>query len=198
MLTNFHFYYSLLAAKGQDPLQSARNSNADGFHVDVMDGVIVKNVCKDHLLIPELKSLNKPIQVHLMGNQAILQEIIAVKPDTVFIHPHWCDNVLQVMYELRENNIKAGIVWNNDNTETYFDFADEILFMTVEPGASGQTFIENRIEKIKNIIPNKPSWVDGGVNIDTVKLLEFLPLSGVIVGSGIAGFNQHKLLSKNR
>lgn len=192
MLTKLPIYYSLLAAGDQDPIQCARKSNAHGFHVDVMDGIMVKNVCNHHHFIPELKSLNKPIQVHLMGTETLLPEVISTNPDIIFFHPHWCDNVLKVIYELHQNGIKAGIVWNDDNTETYFDLADEILCMTVEPGEAGQTLIENRIKKIKDMSIKKPLWIDGGINTETIKFLEVLPISGAVVGSGIAGFNKRR------
>lgn len=162
----------------------------DGIHFDIMDGHAVPNLGLPPWMIPAIKEAidDKKVQVHLMANpvEKFIDLIAPFTPDIVFFHPKWCFSVEECSNCLREYGIKVGIVWNDDGSERYFDLADEILFMTVEPGRSGQELLERRIHRISQLMPiSKPFWIDGGINIDNLNLVKPLNPSGVIAGKGI-------------
>ena len=157
-----------------NPIDLARNTKAHGFHIDIIDR-------PDSLkpeIISHLKEFGKSIQVHLMGGPEMLPEILHHRPDIVFVHPKWCDPSLI-------RGTKVGVVWDDDSSTDHFPQADEVLFMTVHPGSCGQPMIRSRIPEIRRIMPNKPCWIDGGVNRHTIQLLQNLPIAGIIAGNAL-------------
>jgi ribulose-phosphate 3-epimerase len=177
-------FFSTLTFGQNFSIEQVSKVKCDGYHLDVMDGTVVPNLCRHDFFIQELKSLGKPIQVHLMGSQALVKSIAAQKPDIVFVHPKWCEDLDNAVSELRRHNVKIGIVWDADGADTHFNSADEALFMTVVPGFGGQELLQSRLPMIKKLLPNKPSWVDGGINADTIKYFTGLDVS-IIVGAGL-------------
>ena len=179
-------FASLLSYR-ENPIASVMTIPCDGIHVDVMDGTVTELQCHYHLLLPQIKMLNKPIQVHIMSNASyiFIQDLIKHKPEVVFIHPCWTDNYDALMFDLKQNNIQLGVVWNDDNCFDLVKTFDQVLFMTVPVGQSGQNMILNRIDKIASLAStiNKPMWIDGGVSLNTLQMLYNLPIEGVIVGS---------------
>lgn len=192
MPRRLEIYFSPLGLRKVNPLWYAATCNSDGFHIDVMDGLIVPNYSRDDRLIPKLKKLKKPIQIHLMVKitEEWIDEMIYYQPDTIFLHPEWTVNVEEVTQKLRDNNIKVGIVWNNnDISHNFFTLADEILFMTVEPGFSGQTLIHNRLGQIRTMMNGvqitQKTWIDGGVKSEFIDMFDEMGMTGVISGSRI-------------
>ena len=177
-------FFSPLALGTPLDIHHLSKIHCDGYHLDVMDRTVVSNFCRHDYIIPDLKSLKKPIQVHLMGSQKLINPICIMGPDIIFIHPKWCEDFNKAVLDLQKHGVKVGIVWDADEAEQYFDLADEVLFMTVVPGFSGQDLIKSRLERIRQILPNKPTWIDGGVNQTSIKYLD--GVTGVIVGSGIS------------
>lgn len=189
---NIEIYFSLLSCNDGNFAKLAETTTCDGFHLDIMDGyAVASNGVPLSLLIP-LRSYKKPIQIHLMViNTEAYVEIISqmeIRPDTIFFHPCWAKDPVSVAESLRKSGIRVGIVWNDDNADRWFDIADELMFMTVIPGRGGQSMITDRITKIERLMCDKPCWIDGGVNSESIKLIQHLPLKGVVSGSGISSF----------
>jgi ribulose-phosphate 3-epimerase len=185
-------YLSLLGCKDGNFLTFAKSYKCYGFHIDIMDGYYVPNLGVPNWIIPTIAELGKPLQVHLMVNDSdkFLDLVLPYKPDSVFIHPDTCNRVEQAISRIKQNGSKAGIVWNDcDQAKEYFDIADEVLFMTVNPGFGGQKLLGERINRIKELVPkDKLCWVDGGINKSNIDLLADLGVTGAIVGSGITWF----------
>lgn len=175
-------FLSLLEAKEGNWTDYINSFNPDGLHLDVMDGHAVNNLGLPLWIIPSLPKL--PVQVHLMVNpvELFVEMTIKYKPDLVFFHPKWSADPLKFIDLLNSHDIEVGIAWDDDS-ERYFNLVDTILCMTVTPGKSGQRFLSERLEKIRGFAKIKKIWLDGGINQESIKLLEGIKLEGVVVGS---------------
>ena len=186
-------YLSLLAAKDGNFLNFAETHRCDGFHLDMIDGYYAPNLGVPHWIIPALRQLGKPIQVHLMVKEPekFVELVLPYRPDSVFFHVETARDPAGLIEGIKCAGSKVGIVWDNntDLVQKYFHLMDEILFMTVKPGFGGQSFVVERLEEIDKIMRKLPetklTWVDGGVNGSNLGLIRALGVTGAVAGSGI-------------
>lgn len=159
-------------------------SNADYIHVDLMDGIFVKNNNLNlEKTIEILKNHLKPLNVHLMVEKpiSIIEKLSVLKPETVTVHfeiPDFLDSLIK----LDELGIKKGLAINPDTDvlklRPFLEQIDEVLIMSVYPGKGGQTFIKETLSKLKWLKKYKEEnnltfniAVDGGINDETVFLI---------------------------
>lgn len=181
-----------------EPLETIKlinETNADSIHVDLMDGFYagVKNFDIDTL--SELfKDINKPLDVHMMVNNPslYLDKIIAIAPDSIYIHPATEQGLIGILNKIGSHEIKKGIVINpNENIDDfvhYFPYVDCVLLMSVMPGYGGQKFLEDTPKRLEELNKYKfdndfEVFVDGGINRENIKLVN--SANGVISGSFI-------------
>lgn len=186
--------------------------NVEYIHCDVMDGMFVKNEC---LKIDKIKDIlyntNMLLDIHLMVADIVnsVKEHIKLNPSIITIHLEALKSFSQFIkiYKLlKEKDILVGISikpnTNIDLLDKYLDYVDLILVMSVEPGASGQKFIDASIERIKTLREKTKDKniiieVDGGINLDNYKSIIDAGAEFLVMGSAFyKEDNKGKLLEK--
>ena len=163
----------------EETIKKILDTSADYLHVDIMDGLFVKEK-NDNLdeFIYLLKNVNKPLDIHLMvlNPKEYIDKLSILKPEFITIQAEIL-NPLVYIKQIKDYHIKAGLAINpNTSIEKiakYFEYLDLILIMSVYPGSGGQKFIPDVINKIKEI-PRDHILVsmDGGINDETIKNLK--------------------------
>jgi len=157
-------------------IEKINNSNTDYIHLDIMDGNFVDNTFIEKEELPKvINSCNKKIDIHLMVNNPKEYIDICKDYDISFITIHYENkNSLELINYVKEKGFKVGLsIKPETNVEDIFDILENIdlvLIMSVNPGYSGQTFInetEHKINKLRNEIKkrnlNVLISVDGGI-----------------------------------
>jgi len=168
-------------------IEMINKSEADWFHVDIMDGVFVPNISFGFPVMKSIQKLaTKILDVHLMIVQPerYIQDFKDVGANILSVHYEACTHLHRTIFAIKEAGMKAGIAINpHTPIELLKDIiadTDLICMMSVNPGFGGQKFIEhtyNKCADLKNLIIQKSSHclieIDGGVNqITAPKLLK--------------------------
>ncbi|MBE6160619.1 MAG: ribulose-phosphate 3-epimerase [Firmicutes bacterium] len=154
------------------------NSNADYIHVDLMDGKFVpKNNFNVREVINDLKDTNKPLDIHLMTfePEKYVDELSTLNPARITFHLESNTNIEKTIKLIKSKGIEVGIAIKPNTDimylDNYLNDIDIILVMSVEPGAGGQRFMFDMIDKIEDLNDlryNKNYLykisVDGGIN----------------------------------
>lgn len=165
----------------QRDVEMINNSEADWFHVDVMDGVFVPNISFGFPVIEAIKKhATKPLDVHLMieNPDQYISEFKKVGADILTVHYEACNHLHRTIQKIKESGMKAGVALNPHTPisllEDILVDLDLVLIMSVNPGFGGQKFISNAVTKVrelKKMIQQKGAntliEVDGGVNAST-------------------------------
>ena len=182
-----------------DEIELINKSNADWFHLDVMDGVFVPNITFGSPVLNIFKNYaKKPLDIHLMivNPENYIDKFSSYNPDIITIHMEAVKDISAVLKKIKNLNIKAGLAINPDtpikHLEPYINEIDMVCLMGVFPGFSGQKFINktnSRLRDLKNLIESKKSKVliqiDGGVDLSNVKELSRLGADILVSGSCI-------------
>ena len=180
-------------------IQLINKSSAYSIHVDVMDGVFVPNISFGQPIVKTLSLIsNKPLDVHLMIVDPIkfIDEFVFDNTLNITIHYESTNKIEETLDYIKSKNIKSGLAIKPnteiDEIESYIQKVDILCLMSVNPGFSGQNFIENtytKLKQLRKLIEKKKLstliQIDGGVNNTNAKKLFRLGADILVSGNYI-------------
>lgn len=178
-------------------IEMVNRSQADWFHLDIMDGVFVPNISYGLPVVSQIKKMaTKPLDVHLMIVQPerYVEAFHKAGADILTVHYEACTHLHRTIQQIKAQGMKAGVSLNPHTPvpllEDIIKDIDVVLLMSVNPGFGGQSFIEqtiNKVDKLKKLIIESNSHtlieIDGGVNFETGKRLVNAGADALVAGS---------------
>lgn len=180
-------------------IEMVNRSQADWFHLDIMDGVFVPNISYGLPVVSQIKKIaTKPLDIHLMIVQPerYVEAFHKAGADILTVHYEACTHLHRTIQQIKAQGMKAGVSLNPHTPisllEDVIEDIDVVLLMSVNPGFGGQSFIEqtiNKVDKLKKLIIESNSHtlieIDGGVNFETGKRLVDAGADALVAGSFI-------------
>ena len=182
-------------------------SKAEYIHFDVMDGDFVPNLTFGPKFISNVRKFsNKVFDVHLMINRVerFLDDYIRAGSDIITFHIEINEDIENIIKKIKAKGIKCGLAikpktsWSE--IQPYLQHIDQVIIMTVEPGFGGQEFMNDQVDKIKNIsnyikLNNLRVGIeiDGGINFETGQTCVEAGANILVAGSFL--FNQGDLIT---
>ena len=195
----------------QKDIEMINQSEADWFHIDIMDGVFVPNISFGFsVMAPLKKHAKKPLDVHLMivEPDKYITKFAEAGASILTVHIEACAHLHRSMQAIKAAGMKAGVALNPhtnvNQLADVFGELDLVCLMSVNPGFGGQSFIENtyrKIEQLKNMQAqhgvNFEIEIDGGVTLQNYKKLIDTGASVLVAGNTVfSAPNPSAIISK--
>ena len=195
----------------QRDLEMINESDADWFHIDIMDGVFVPNISFGMPVLRDIKKhAKKTLDVHLMivNPDQYIETFASLGADILTVHYEACTHLHRTIQAIKSTGMKAGIALNPHSSvnqlKDIIKDIDLVCLMSVNPGFGGQSFIENTFEKVKELKELIQSTgsdcqieIDGGVTNKNAKKLVEVGANILVAGSYVfKSDNPTKTISK--
>ncbi|HEX8517615.1 MAG TPA: ribulose-phosphate 3-epimerase [Bacteroidia bacterium] len=183
----------------QRDVEMINKSEADWFHVDIMDGMFVPNISFGFPVVKAIKKhATKPLDVHLMINDPdrYLQAFKDAGADILTVHLEACTHLHRTIQAIKALGMMAGVAINPHTpamllTDIITEL-DLICVMSVNPGFGGQKFIDNTFSKVADLREMKSTTkskalieIDGGVDLDNYKKLVETGANVLVAGNTV-------------
>lgn len=183
----------------QRDVEMINNSEADWFHVDIMDGVFVPNISFGFPVVSAIKKhAKKPLDVHLMivDPDRYLEQFKNAGADVLTVHIEACTHLHRTIAAIKQLGMKAGVAVNPHTSVSLLEDViadiDLVCLMSVNPGFGGQKFIENTYQKIqklramsKDVNPGLLIEIDGGVGAHNTTALVQAGANVLVAGNAV-------------
>lgn len=183
----------------QRDVEMINHSEADWFHIDIMDGEFVPNISFGFPVLEAIRRhAQKPLDVHLMIVQPdrYLEQFAKAGADTITVHYEACTHLHRTLTHIRELGCRAGVALNLQTPvtvlEDILDAVDQVLIMTINPGFGGQKLVPSSIQKVRRmrrLLAEHQSTalieVDGGVDMNTITELAEAGADVFVAGTSV-------------
>lgn len=191
-------------------IELAELAGIDMVHIDVMDGVFVPNISVGPFIVETVRKLTKlPLDVHLMtvNPERYVKDFISAGSDRICFHFEATNHHHRFAENVKTYGKEVGVALNPSTPvsilEDILPFVDFVTIMSVDPGFGGQSFIKTSFRKVSslrrmitNLALSVEIEVDGGINIENIKVLKKQGVDVAAVGSAIFNGNIQKNIKR--
>ena len=188
-------------ARLPDEINMVNGSEADWFHLDVMDGRFVPNITFGMFIVEAIGRLaRKPLDVHLMilEPEKYVEAFRKAGAEVITVHYEACPHLHRTVHQIKETGAKAGVALNPHTPvsllEDLIEDIDLVCIMSVNPGFGGQKFIYQtlpRVRQLRDLITTRNTStlieIDGGVGLHNAESLLQAGADVLVAGNSVFG-----------